>query len=750
VQNGNWSNPSTWSTGKVPAAFDTVWIPNGLSVSVDTTEVNPVRAILDNGLLQFATNVNTSLNVDTLVVGTDNNPTGVPEGTLTIGTAANPVQYGVTAKLTFTNTGAFAPLNPLFPNDTDQMSRGLISMGTVSIYGSKVTPYVALAKNANAGDTMLTLAAVPIGWSVGDTLLLPGTNAATNQDEQPTIAAINGNMVTLSAPLLYSHTAPAGQSVQVADEDRTVVLQSQTPGPKTGGHVMLMHTDQEVVAYADFLGLGRTDKSVPLNSLTNHVGRYALHFHRDYWPSLSGNDPPILVLGNYEEGSPGWGYDNHSSNVDFEYNVAFNNFGAGFATEAGNEIGTFNGNLAVRTIGVPNGAVYAVVNSRNQLQDRGFNGVGFWMQSPGCALTNNIATEDQVGFDYFNQGLIETGLGRAHFWTASTINPAAYQAIFGPLCPVDAVVLRKFSGNTASVVTDGLQIDWNGDPSIPTPAGLRSVVDHFTAWNVTDGIVIGYAGKITIQNSSLTANPFAKKLFAIGPIGIQNLGGYSNNVDVSNSNVTGFAVGEWMPSGGQNHTTRGYWDNTTNFEMDPDSNDIISFAGPITFGPHSVVNYELAPRLVGENPNGNFFPYQILLPDGQQLYYANQAANYVPYPVGTRKPAPAAFIGLTNQQLWNQFGLAMGGAVAPVNASYYAGSNGLAGDVTPLTGYYKLVSPPRQSAAKPYTLKYQLYNPDGTIGKLIVDSTPVTLQLGWNAVTRVINGVKHTWLVLGT
>src|SRR5262249_33853914 len=148
------------------------------------------------------------------------------------------------------------------------------------------------------------------------------------------------------------------------------------------GHVMFMHTDQETIAYADFLNLGRTDKSQPLNNAqlgadgrvipgtgTNQVGRYALHFHRDYWPGLSDGDPPILVLGNYEAGSPGWGYVNHSSNVDFEQNVAFNNFGAAFATEAGNEIGTFNANLAVGTVGVANGAQQDVIGARDSIND---------------------------------------------------------------------------------------------------------------------------------------------------------------------------------------------------------------------------------------------------------------------------------------------------------------------------------------------------------------------------------------------
>ena len=383
-----------------------------------------MRSILDNGTLQFATNVNTSLTVDTVVVGTDNNPSGLPEGTLTIGTPAAPIQAGVTARLTFADDG---PLGTVFPNDPEQLCRGLISMGTASIYGSQVTPYTPLAQYAAAGDTTLQLSQAPVGWKAGDTLLIPGTSPSADQDEQIAIASISGTTVTLASPLMFTHSVPSGMPIDVADEARNVVLTSQnTTDPTRYGHVMFMHTDQEVVAYAAFLNLGRTNKSIPLNNAqldangnlvpgtgTNEVGRYALHFHEDYWPSLSGNDPPVLVLGNYESGSPGWGYDNHSSNVDFEQNVAYNNFGAGFATEAGNEIGTFNGNLAVRTIGVANGASFPVLSGRQTLNDFGFNGSGFWMQSPGCTLTNNTAVDDQAGFDYYNLSLSPPAWGKS-------------------------------------------------------------------------------------------------------------------------------------------------------------------------------------------------------------------------------------------------------------------------------------------------------------------------------------------------
>ncbi len=86
VQDGNWSDPATWG-GRVPGNGDNVWVPQDCLVTVDGLEPGNLRSVLVNGLVQFAPDVNTSLLVDTLVVGTE--IAGDPTGGLDIGTAAN-------------------------------------------------------------------------------------------------------------------------------------------------------------------------------------------------------------------------------------------------------------------------------------------------------------------------------------------------------------------------------------------------------------------------------------------------------------------------------------------------------------------------------------------------------------------------------------------------------------------------------------------------------------------------------------
>ena len=76
------------------------------------------------------------------------------------------------------------------------------------------------------------------------------------------------------------------------------------------------------------------------------------------------------------------------------------------------------------------------------------------------------------------------------------------------------------------------------------------------------------------------------------------------------------------------------------------------------------------------------YAYNGVAGDNFQVYYWQQAATYVmPQTVlngdGTSKVLGAPVAGLTNQQAWAQYGIAIAGAVAPASATSRSGIGGL-------------------------------------------------------------------------
>jgi hypothetical protein len=761
MHSGNWSNAATWG-GRTPTANDVVYIPHGDTVTVDNTSANAL-AVLNNGVLTFDPSTNTKLTVDTVVSGTDTHSPGNPQGELDIGTAAHPIQAGYTATLEFQRAPA-AVRNALFENgnDYDSLSGGLISMGTLNIYGSQVRPYVANTGPLIPGTTTVALASAPVGWKVGDTLLFPGTAptsfnkygqpvAPPDQDEQIQIAAINGNVVTLATPLQYAHTPAPDTQFLIADETRNVVIES-APGTPTDqqGHVMQMHNDAAGIAYAAFLNLGRTDKSQPLANGSptngpglNQVGRYALHFHRDSYPGLTDKDPPIRVVGCFEEGSPGWGYDNHSSNVDFEQDVAYDNFGAGFATEAGNEIGTFNQCYAIRSIGVA--GVHVGPGNFNNFTSMGIDGEGFWLQSPAVAVTNCITTDCTVGYAEWSLGLVEKNLGAAQLYVPWLPNANLYPSYLKNYVGVNGVPFSDFFGDTVSFATDGMDIAWNCQIS---PSRSFSTVNDFTASYVTNGVHgLKYAERVSVQNATFLACPGEP---ISGPplsdIGVNSGAGYTVGWRFLNLNVQGFTFGAVPSNEGTDIIQGGYYNNATNFYIFlgfPDT--IYNFSG-VTFGPASGMDYRLPnPFPANLGWTAYIVPAEVFV-DGQELYWPYQSPTALPFP--TANPSvPPQLIGLTSQQIYQMYGLLPGGELAPAGAVSKSWTNGLLGPVETMPGYYAL-SRMLAPADKPYTLRYSLLV-NGVLSYFTYP-TPFTLQHGWNAITLLLNGHKTTFFVFGT
>ena len=257
--------------------------------------------------------------------------------------------------------------------------------------------------------------------------------------------------VEIRSQLQFNHLVPldpatnlplAGQSIQVANISRNVIIQSENPYQiMARGHVMFMHTTDVNVCGVGFYGLGRSDKRtvvddpqfytqalIDAEKLTNTLldlnakpgdlisgtglnprGRYAVHFHRAGIDETNPINPvltstmPAEICDSAVVDSPGWGIVNHSSYVNVDNNVAFNVVGASFATEAGNELGRFVGNLAIKGIGANNGEG---IESRKFKQDFGFMGDGFWFQGPSVDVRDNISvSQKHDGFVFFTVGL---------------------------------------------------------------------------------------------------------------------------------------------------------------------------------------------------------------------------------------------------------------------------------------------------------------------------------------------------------
>ena len=385
IVSGNWSDPNTWSNQQVPGPNANVWIMPGRTVTIDGISNVPLRTVRDDGTIQFDVDRNTQLKADTIFVDMD--------GTFLMGTAAAPIMPQYTATVLFADRG---PIDRVW--DPFALSRGMLSMGTVRVFGAATTGHVALAVAPTVGSTTIRLAGAQVNWKVGDNVVVTGTQVG--QDESFTIAGISadGLTVTLDHPALYDHTPPsAGLVVYAANTTRNAVFRSEnTVDIGQRGHMMFMLNPDVQLYSAGFYGLGRTDKTVPIDDPvvdangvlvpgtgTNPRARYSVHFHR------TGTAPggmPAMVVDCAAVDNPGWTFVNHSSDVIMEDNVAYKGMGAQFVTEAGNEIGVMDNNIAIDAVG--DGQPEIDTHDQRYVSfDFGQQGHGFWLQGGGVVVS---------------------------------------------------------------------------------------------------------------------------------------------------------------------------------------------------------------------------------------------------------------------------------------------------------------------------------------------------------------------------
>ncbi|MEM9607680.1 MAG: G8 domain-containing protein [Actinomycetota bacterium] len=566
VASGNWSSPATWDGEARPTAGSRVHVPADVTVTVDRVLAEEIRTVRIDGTLRFDPNVDTSLRVDTLV--------STPTGALEIGTPSTPVSPEVTARVVFTDDG---PIDRAW--DPTLLSRGAILHGATVIHGSEKRAFVAVSEFPMAGDDRVRLTDPPSGWRVGDQIVVAGTDPDDPMtDERRTIVAIDGDVVRLDASLALNHDAPRPDlEVHVANLTRNVVFSSEGADVARRGHVMIMHTNAASIDFAWFRGLGRSDKArgyddiefidlspfIPAEVLggDNVRGRYSLHFHR------GGTDPgsePAPVNGSVVSDDPGWGFVNHSSHVAFSDNVAYDIVGAAYYTEAGDEIGSFTDNIAIRIVN-PNLPLRSGVDgeefdpdAREGRQDYGFQGDGMWLHSPNVRVEGNVFSGiSGHALIVWPEGLLERapdGSTVKAFHDTANVPGGELIGPPGTRMQIMDVPIGSFTGNQAYSVTRGVQLyylhteffgdglhyeDCTVDPPAEYDAQLRSTFSGSTIWNVGQvAFAAPYTNRITVEGLRIVGDGSS------GTIGI-DIGHFMNErgIEVDGVTVEGFDIG---------------------------------------------------------------------------------------------------------------------------------------------------------------------------------------------------------------
>ncbi|WP_135502464.1 G8 domain-containing protein [Roseovarius aestuariivivens] len=541
ISDGDWSDPSTWYEGRIPDADAKVLIPKGVSVRYDTESDAALFTVRVDGELSFATDTDTKILLDTMVVS------GL--GRLEIGTEVDPIQQGVSTDIVIVNNGDI-DVNW----DPTLVSRGVISHGSVEIHGQEKTEFLKVADAPMAGDRQITLAEIPDNWAVGDTLVLTGTHkqgwrwshadqAVTHfesEDEEVTIESINGNVVTLTTALRFDHDTPRDDlAAYVANMSRSITFSSED-GDATAvnhrGHVMFMHNADVDVRYAAFDDLGRTDKSVAafdvetLDNVTadsNVKGRYSLHFHKT---GSSIENDPAMAVGNSVSGSPGWGFVHHSSHADFVGNVAFDVFGAAFAAEDGDETGLWSNNLAIRAEGIGYGDWTVKKSADVSRDDNGRTGDGFFFAGRLVEADNNVAANTTNGFVWMTRGPRTENLAE---------NLHQPETAYGnKTVSVDKPAIQGFHDNEAFGTHSGIIVVKAG----PNQGhDVRTVMDGFLNWETAQGTHLTYTGHYTLKDFDLIGTTSTIQFNEPG-VGLQ-LGQNAVDVTVNGVKIEGFKTG---------------------------------------------------------------------------------------------------------------------------------------------------------------------------------------------------------------
>jgi hypothetical protein len=415
ARSGAWSAPDTWQGGNVPGTGAKVQVRAGHTVTYDLSSDRVIRSIHVAGILTFARDRDTRLEVGLIKIQAGNDASedgfncdvhlrepdpGTPRAALEVGTAEDPIPGGHTALI------RLAAVEGL---DTESCPAIVCCGGRMDLHGAPMgRTWVKLGATVNAGrlgkprtvnapgDVEVRLAEPAMGWRVGDRILVttttsrsrvnqrqtlrPGPGIAPAYTEMRTIKAIDRDRLTLDRPLDWWHQGEGDYRAEVANLSRNVVVESADPA-KARGHTMYHKHSAGSISYAEFRHLGKEGV----------LGKYPIHVH------LAGD----TMRGSYVLGASVWDSGNrwitvHGTSYFIVRDcVGYQSVGHGFFLEDGTEVfNVFDRNLAVQAFaGKPLPQQFLPFDHND--------GAGFWWANSLNTFTRNVAVEcDRYGFRF--------------------------------------------------------------------------------------------------------------------------------------------------------------------------------------------------------------------------------------------------------------------------------------------------------------------------------------------------------------
>ncbi len=360
---GAWSDPATWG-GPVPERGDKVEIPQGISVSLDTSTPS-LGGVQVDGTLSFAPR-DLDLTAAWIMV----------HGTLEVGTADQPFQHR--AAITLTGSGK--------ENVMDMGTRFLGVMGgNLELHGRKIKGWTRLARTAEGGSRSIELLR-PMPWRPGDRIVIASSSYWSTHDEERTITNVSGSTVELNEPLRRRHWGELqtfdGRTVDERAEvgllTRNVVIRGADDSDDEGfgGHVMIMEGGEARIEGVEFDRMGQRLL----------LRRYPVHFHMEGRAETS-----YLKRSSIHHSFNRCMTIHGTHGLQIKNNVCFDHAGHGIFFEDGVETDNkLIGNLVLGTRSVEDG-----------LLPTDERAASFWITNPDNIIRNNVAAGSEgTGFWY--------------------------------------------------------------------------------------------------------------------------------------------------------------------------------------------------------------------------------------------------------------------------------------------------------------------------------------------------------------